>query len=149
MKSLIVALILATIILSITTREACAEHKSPAVAGLMSFVLPGTGQFYTHQQQKGYVLLGTYAGAMGLVFAYGPWTWEKASTSGFSDLNPGTSSTTKMIWYGSVAVAGGVLVYAVADAIGAARKLNSGQISFVPYSTGGTSGLRICLRTNW
>jgi hypothetical protein len=149
MKSFIVTLVVIAIIVVASTREVFAQHKSPAAAGLMSFVLPGTGQFYTHQQQKGLVLLGTYAGAMGLVFAYGPWTWEKASTGEFADLNPGTSSTTKMIWYGSAAVAGGVLIYAVVDAVGAAKKLNSGQISLVPYSTGGTRGLRMSLRTNW
>jgi len=149
MKSFIVTLLLAAVLLATSTREVYAEHKSPAAAGLMSFVLPGAGQLYTHQQQKGLTLLGTYAGAMGLVFAYGPWTWEKASTGQFADLNPGTPSTTKIIWYGSAAVAGGVLIYAVVDAVGAAKKLNSGALSLVPYSTGGTRGLRMSLRTNW
>ncbi len=46
-------------------------------------------------------------------------------------------------------VAGGVLVYAVVDAVGAARKLNSRELSFVPYSAGGTHGLQITLKTNW
>jgi len=149
MKSFIVTLLLVAVLLATSAREAIAEHKSPAAAGLLSSVLPGAGQLYTHQQQKGWVLLGTYAAAAGLTFAYGPWTWEKPSTGEFADLNSGTSSTTKIIWYGSAAVAGGVLIYAVADAVGAARKLNSGQFSLVPYSTGGTSGLRVCLKTNW
>jgi hypothetical protein len=149
MKSFIVTLTLVAIILVAGSREVFAQHKSPAAAGLMSLVLPGTGQFYTHQQQKGLVLLGAYAGAMGLVFAYGPWTWEKPSTGEFAEFNTGTPSTTKIIWYGSVAVAGGTLIYAVVDAVGAAKKLNSGQISLVPYSTDGTRGLRLSLRTNW
>lgn len=149
MKSSIITLTLVAITLVATTREAFAEHKSPAVAGLMSFVLPGTGQFYTHQPQKGYVLLGAYVGAMSLVIAYSPSTWEKASTGEFAEFNPGTSSTTKMIWYGSAAVAGGALIYSVMDAMGAAKKINSGQISLAPYLTGGSSGLRFSLRTNW
>jgi TM2 domain-containing membrane protein YozV len=149
MKSLIVTLVFTAVIVSASTPKASAQHKSPAAAGLMSLVLPGTGQFYTHQQPKGWVLLGTYGAALGLVVAYGPWTWEKASSGEFADLNPGTSSTTKMIWYGSAAVAGGVLIYSVADAIGAANKLNSGKLSLVPYTTGGARGLCIRLKTNW
>ena len=149
MKSFIITVLLAGILLATSAREARAEHKSPATAGLLSFVLPGTGQFYTHQPQKGWVMLGTYGAALGFVVAYGPWTWEKASSGEFADLNSGTSSTTKMIWYGSAAVAGGVLVYSVVDAIGAAKKLNSGKISLVPYTAGGTRGFCIRLKTNW
>jgi TM2 domain-containing membrane protein YozV len=126
------------------------SRKSPGGAALMSFVLPGLGQFYTKQPGKGLLLMGTYAGCMGLVIAYGPWTWEeeKKGDPFFSDLAEGTatSGTTKAIWYGSAAVAGGVLIYAVIDAAKAARKYNEKQFGILPYFKGDAVGVQLSFR---
>jgi TM2 domain-containing membrane protein YozV len=124
-----------------------AQKKSPATAALMSTALPGLGQFYTKQPKKGLLLMSTYAGCMGLVIAYGPWTWEeeKKGDPFFSDLaeGTGTSGTTKAIWYGSAVVAGGVLIYAVIDAAKAAKKINAGQFGIAPYFKNDAIGAQV------
>jgi hypothetical protein len=144
MRSLFI-LFLSFCCLAATTSTASAGSKSPAVAGLMSVILPGAGHLYTQQTTKGLTLMGTYAGAAALVFAYGPWTWEKPSSGDFAEFNTGTSTTTKIIWYGAVATAGGVLIYSVIDAIGTAKKLNSGKLSIMPDWFQDSPGLKITL----
>jgi TM2 domain-containing membrane protein YozV len=129
-----------------------AQRKSPAGAALMSAVLPGAGQFYTHQSAKGWLMAGAYISTMSLVVAYGPWTWEEKKTSGgefFNDLSEGTgtSGTTKAIWYGSAALAGTVWLWSVIDAPKAAKRLNGGKAFITPYYQDGVCGLRLILKS--
>lgn len=122
-----------------------AQEKSPGAAALMSVALPGSGHFYTHQPQKGLLLTGTYLGSLGMVIAYGPWTWEeeKSKDDFFGDLDTGTSSTTKIIWYGSAALGGAVLIYSAIDAAKSAREYNEGKLSIGPYFRDGSIGAQL------
>ena len=129
-----------------------ARKKSPGIAAAMSIVMPGAGHFYTQQSGKGLALAGTYLGAMGMVVAYGPWTWEEEKTDPlFPELaeGTGTSGTTKAIWYGSAALAGGVLIYSVIDAASAAKRINEGKLGLAPYFRNGSTGIQLTLRTGF
>ena len=123
-------------------------EKSPVLAGVMSGVLPGAGQFYTGHPMKGLTMGTLYLGTMGLVVAYGPWTWEEKKTGFFGDLSEGTSSTTKAIWYGSVAVAGCTWLWSVIDAPIAAGKYNRENFSVYPVFKKGYAGINLNLKVN-
>lgn len=45
------------------------NKKSPWVAGIMSYVIPGMGQLYNGEHRKGWIDLGTQAGALAGIFA--------------------------------------------------------------------------------
>lgn len=123
------------------------KKKSATTAVLMSALLPGAGQFYTRQPNKGLLMAGTYLGTMGLVIAYGPWTWEEEKKDEFfGELaeGTGTSGTTKAIWYGSVAVAGGVWLWSVIDASSSAKKFNQ-SLSFEPIFQKGQVGVSLTM----
>ncbi len=69
LRSLLLLLLTATLIgATADTAEAQAEsRKSPWVAGGLSFVIPGTGQFYNGQWVKGGLMLGGAVVSAGLV----------------------------------------------------------------------------------
>jgi len=142
-KSLVVLVLFVAVELFST--NALAE-KSPVLAGVMSGVLPGAGQFYTGHPMKGLTMGTLYVGSMGLVIAYGPWTWEDKQSGFFGDLSEGTSSTTKAIWYGSVAVAGGTWLWSVIDAPIAAGKYNQENFSVYPVFRKGYVGVNLNLK---
>jgi hypothetical protein len=149
MKRTVVITLMLALVVSLSN-VSFAQKKSPAAAALMSAVLPGAGQFYTQQSGKGWLMAGTYLGAMSMVVAYGPWTWEKKQTGGgefFEDLDTGTSGTTKAIWYGSATLAGGGWLWSVIDAPHQAKKLNEGQASIMPFYSDGICGVKLSLRT--
>jgi TM2 domain-containing membrane protein YozV len=150
--SMVTVIVALAMLLLTTADDVQAQKKSPAAAAAMSVILPGAGHFYTKEPGKGLVLAGTYVGAMGIVVAYGPWTWEEEKTdSQFSDLaeGTGTSGTTKTIWYGSAAVAGIVWLYSVIDAPRSAKKFNEGKLGLAPYLKDGATGMQLTLVTGW
>ena len=69
LRSLLLLLLTATLIgATADTAEAQSEsRKSPWVAGGLSFVIPGTGQFYTGQWAKGGLMLGGAVVSAGLI----------------------------------------------------------------------------------
>ena len=69
LRPLFLLLLTATLIgATADTAEAQAEsRKSPWVAGGLSFVIPGTGQFYNGQWVKGGLMLGGAAVSVGLM----------------------------------------------------------------------------------
>jgi hypothetical protein len=145
----VVTIIVMLALVATLSNVSFAQHKSPAGAAIMSAILPGAGQFYTHQSGKGWLMAGTYLGAMGLVVAYGPSTWEEKKTGEFGDLTTGTSGTTKAIWYGSAALAGGVWLWSVIDAPRAAKRINEGRVSIAPFYSDGVYGVRLSLKTGF
>ena len=122
-----------------------ASATSALAAGGLSTVLPGAGQIYTKQPQKGLVLFGIYGGALTMAYVSRPDTWEDPSTGEFAEFNTGTPASTKAIFYGSVVVAGGTLLYAVFDAVGAAKRLNRQPISLLPDFRHGGAGVRLAV----
>ncbi|MCJ7783838.1 MAG: hypothetical protein MUP41_07875 [Desulfobacterales bacterium] len=147
MKKFVWCLVIVLIISLLIPSATFAQKKSPTTAVVLSALLPGAGQFYTQQSNKGLLMTGTYLGAMGLVIGYGPWTWEKKESSPYAEglSYEGTSSTTKAIWYGSVAVAGGVWIWSMIDAGSSAKKINQG-LSFEPMLKEGQAGLMMTMR---
>ena len=123
-----------------------AQRKSPAAAAAMSVVLPGAGHFYAKQPGKGLVLASTYLGAMGIVVAAGPWTWEEEKIDPqFPELaeGTGTSGATKAIWYGAAGVASIAWLYSVIDAPSSAKKFNEGRLGVAPYFRKGSTGIQL------
>ena len=72
LRSLLLLLLTATLIgATADTAEAQSEsRKSPWVAGGLSFVIPGTGQFYTGQWAKAGLMLGGAAVSVGLMLSW-------------------------------------------------------------------------------
>ena len=151
MKRMWTIAIIGLTLLAVNPDAARAGKKSPVAATLMSAVLPGAGQFYNGQSGKGWLMAGTYLSTMSLVIAYGPSTWEekKSSDDPFADLAPGTSGTTKAIWYGSVGVAGLVWIWSVIDAPKAAKKINKENYSLLPYFKGDMAGIQLSINTGF
>lgn len=102
---------------------------SPGTARALSVVLPGAGHLYAGEGVTGVEILSVFAGSLATAVAVNPGTWEEKDTSGpFSDLSGGTSTTTKLLFWGSAVVAAGSWLYAVVDAPKAVGR----QLAIVP-----------------
>ncbi len=66
-RSLLLLLLTATLIGATATTAEAQSRKSPFVAGGLSFLLPGTGQFYNGQWGKGGLMMGGAVVASGMV----------------------------------------------------------------------------------
>jgi len=130
------------------------KAKSPGTATVLSVLLPGAGHIYADESDKGWILMGAYTGAMGLVIAYGPWTWEEEEKGDpfFSDLaeGTGTPTSTKVIWYASAAVAAATWIYAVVDAGPAVKRYNERfNLSITPSLKNGNRSISLLATINF
>ena len=127
MRKLFISVIVFTLLILVSSNSfAQLKAKSPGTATALSVFLPGAGHMYAGDP-IGIKMLGVYAGAMGLVIAYGPWNWEEEKKSElFPELaeGTGTSTTTKLIWYASAGVAAVTWLYAVLDSGPAVKRYN-------------------------
>lgn len=117
--------------------------KSPATAGILSFVLPGAGQIYNDQVGKGVTLLGIYGSAATAALIYGPWSWDSGSSGYYGSFREKTSTLTKVMWGGTAAIAVGTLIYAVADAVGTANRVNRGGLTIRPLLSPDVKGVSV------
>ena len=85
--------------------------KRPLVAGVMSGVVPGSGQFYIGEKLKGTVFLGAAAGLLVYTLA----TSDPARPKNF----------TVSLYLG----AGGIAGWSVVDAVVGAKRINSSRLS--------------------
>lgn len=100
------------------TRDYSLEsEKNPAVAFVLSFLLPGGGQFYNGEHKKGYIMLGGALGGVVLMFV------------GFAEFVEGFGSTAEETGGGGKAGLGmlgvvGCSLWSMIDAPIAANKIN-------------------------
>ena len=147
-KSFVFIIIFTSLLLISSNSFAQLKAKSTGTATALSIILPGAGHMYAGENNTGLTMMGIYAGSIGLVIAYGPWTWEeeKEGDPFFSDLAEGTSTSTstKVIWYASAVVAAVTWIYAVADAGPAVKRYNKRfNLSLLPSFKNGNRGVNL------
>lgn len=101
MKRKLILILTVIFLVSISSNSfSQSKAKSTGTATALSVILPGAGHMYAGENNTGLAMMSIYAGSMGLVIAYGPWTWEEEKKSKlFPELaeGTGTSTTTKII----------------------------------------------------
>lgn len=83
------------------------EHKEPALAGVLSFLLPGVGSFYAGNNTHGTIHLGAEVAIYAVAVAAAVKTIDNASSCNtYSCVNNASSSftTTALVGYGALVV---------------------------------------------
>ncbi len=94
------------------------KKRSPAGAGLMSLIIPGTGQVYNKQYIKSAVFFGAWAAGLGLI----SYEWDRTTINPFtgtvtSTAKPGTGMIGAILFFGS-------MVISSLDAVISAKRIN-------------------------
>jgi TM2 domain-containing membrane protein YozV len=106
------------------------RHKSPALAAVMSAVIPGTGQFYNGRTVKGVLHLAVAGVASGVAIVgfasadcagYYESYFDYYLNSFYSRWVPGSSCA---VGYSGLALAAGIRVLSLLDASAGARRIN-------------------------
>jgi len=116
------------------------SQKSPATAFLLSFLIPGLGQFYNGQPGKGAVQLGLFVGGLGLAFGAG-YTEERISygwdydpggyySSGFYNYDVEYVEYLNTFFYVGAGIALGAAIWSMIDAPLSASKINKENLRF-------------------
>ena len=93
------------------------RQRSPELAGCLSCIFPGLGQFYNGQPGKGCLQLG-------MVSVGGAFALLVASASVYDSFGGGSSDSSNAAFYGSLAVAGFGWLWSVIDATETAKAIN-------------------------
>lgn len=116
------------------------EKKSPAVSFVLSFVLPGLGQYYNGEYTKGGIQTGTFLAGVGMMLL-----WGKSSTYSsnpytdygyygtYTYYNPSWEDETTAWMYVGAGVAVGSWIWSMIDAPLSARSINE-QYANAGYS---------------
>ncbi len=108
------------------------KKKDPLFAGILSFYMPGLGQFYSDEKLKGALFLVTeYTIIVGSLFYFLDFNFKAGSDSGFNlgidakRTNLGVISTKrKHLFYATLATLSVIHVYNIIDAVQSAGSFN-------------------------
>lgn len=109
------------------------KKKDPLFAGILSFYMPGLGQFYSDEKLKGAVfLVAEYTILIGSFFYFLDFNFKAGGDSGFNlkidakrtDLGK-ISTSRKNLFYATLATLSFVHIYNIIDAVGSAHSFNS------------------------
>lgn len=103
------------------TGQKIGSKKEPAVAFLLSLIVPGAGQFYNGENGKGALLLGTAAVGLTLFFAFEPLYDEKYNPETFEWEDTGSPE----IAYPGLGLAIAAGLWSMIDAPMNASRINS------------------------
>ncbi|MGH7574280.1 MAG: hypothetical protein ACREM1_04005 [Longimicrobiales bacterium] len=95
----------------------------PGIAGGLSAILPGAGQFYNDQKTKGILMFGGFATSIAFAFTAGFGQLSKACADGTGVLDscPDGFSSNAGFWIG-LGAATGVYAWSILDAIAVANR---------------------------
>lgn len=109
------------------------KKKDPLFAGILSFYMPGLGQFYSDEKLKGALFLVTeYTIVIGSLFYFLDFNFKAGSDSGFNlgidakrtDLGV-ISTQRKYLFYATVATLSLIHIYNIIDAVQSAGSFNT------------------------
>ncbi|MCX8123749.1 MAG: hypothetical protein N3F66_06250 [Spirochaetes bacterium] len=109
------------------------KKKDPLFAGILSFYMPGLGQFYSDEKLKGAIFLVTeYTIVIGSLFYFLDFNFKAGSDSGFNltidakrtDLGV-ISTKRKYLFYSTLAMLSVIHVYNIIDAVQSAGSFNT------------------------
>lgn len=109
------------------------KKKDPLFAGILSFYMPGLGQFYSDEKLKGALFLVTeYTIVIGSIFYFLDFNFKAGSDSGFNlgidakrtDLGV-ISTQRKHLFYATFAALSVIHIYNVIDAVQSADSFNT------------------------
>ncbi len=109
------------------------KKKDPLFAGILSFYMPGLGQFYSDEKLKGAIFLVTeYTIVIGSLFYFLDFNFKAGSDSGFNleidakrtDLGV-ISTKRKNLFYTTLATLSVIHVYNIIDAVKSAGSFNA------------------------
>ena len=103
------------------TRESSAislkRRKEPASACCLSCIIPGLGQFYNDEPDKGCTQFGMFSAGMGVAFVI-------AVVDRFNSNGGDSSDTSHAVFYGSLGVAAFAWLWSMIDAAESANAIN-------------------------
>ena len=93
------------------------RRREPSVAGCLSCIIPGLGQFYNGDPEKGCLQFGMFSGGMTFAFFAG---WAEF----YNSFGGGSSDSSNAAIYGSLGVAAFGWLWSVIDATETAKAIN-------------------------
>lgn len=107
-------------ILKVTRQSSAISKKrrrNPASAGCLSCIIPGLGQFYNGQPEKGCLQFGMVSGGVTYAFFVG-------MAELYDSFGGGSSDSSDAVFYGSLGVAAFAWLWSVIDAAESAKMIN-------------------------
>ena len=93
------------------------QRKDPALAGCLSCVIPGLGQFYNGEPEKGCLQFGMFSGGIAFSVAIG-------MAELYDSFGGGSSDSSNAAFYASLGVAAFGWLWSVVDASESAKEIN-------------------------
>ena len=93
------------------------RRRNPASAGCLSCIIPGLGQFYNGQPEKGCLQFGMVSGGVTYAFFVG-------MAELYDSFGGGSSDPSDAVFYGSLGIAAFAWLWSVIDAVESAKMIN-------------------------